>query len=77
MLSAVLATPDSRSVLIHLLNCTDFPAGIGHRAGSGNLEARPLYQPGMPERTLELYPVNDGAGVDIDRVPVLATLRLD
>jgi hypothetical protein len=36
-----------------------------------------LYTPEGPEKTLAVYKVDEGTGVDIDRVNVSATVRLE
>jgi hypothetical protein len=36
-----------------------------------------LYRPGMKTEELTGYPIKDGTGIDIDRIDVAATLRLD
>jgi hypothetical protein len=36
-----------------------------------------LYSPGGKVRELPVYPAAEGAGIDIDRLGVVATLRLD
>jgi len=73
----VRAPPDGKSILVHLLNYTDYPSedialqvlGTWHRAR--------LYSPGRPVRELPVYPVKDGTGIDIDRIVVLGTVVVD
>ena len=43
----------------------------------GNFTHARLYSPEDGERTLEVYKNDEGTGVDIDKVSVCATLRLD
>ena len=69
--------PDSKSVLVHLLNYTDYASedvavqvlGTWHRAR--------LYTPDGKVRELPVYPVKDGTGIDIDRINVLGTVVVE
>ncbi|MFX0146079.1 MAG: hypothetical protein ACFE9C_18575 [Candidatus Hodarchaeota archaeon] len=77
MLSNLLATPDGRGVVLHLVNYSDYPVesvtvhllGTWHRAR--------LLSPEAPPRELEVYPIDEGTGVDIPRITVCGTLVLD
>ena len=75
--AALLADPDERSLLIHLLNFTDFAGeAITLHALGGWKHAR-LYSPEAPVKNLEVYSIPEGTGIDLERVPVFATVRLD
>ena len=73
----VRARADGRSLLVHLLNYTDYPAedialqvlGAWHRAR--------LYTPESPVRELSVYPVKDGTGIDISRIGVVGTVIVE
>ena len=77
MLSSVLAAPDGKSVLVHLLNYTDFPVDSLTLQVLGNWKRARLYSPETPVKELPVYPVKDGTGVDLERISVLASIRLD
>jgi hypothetical protein len=72
-----LASPDGNSLIIHLLNYTDYPAEAIAVQALGKWRRARLYKPEGPMQELEVYPVKDGTGVDVERLPVLATLRLE
>lgn len=73
----VRARGDGKSILVHLLNYTDFASedialqvlGTWHRAR--------LYSPDRDIRELPVYPVKDGTGVDIDRINVVGTVVVE
>ena len=73
----MLATPDVKSLLIHLVNYVDVPAETITVQVLGEWKHATLYRPGMPPVDLPLYPIKDGTGVDIDRIPVFATLEIN
>lgn len=73
----VLAKPDGSSVLVHLLNYADFAADTVTVQVLGHWNRARLYQPDGAVQELPVYPVKDGTGVDIDKIPVLATLRME
>jgi len=77
MLSSLMATPDGKSLLVHLLNYTDFPAESIAVQAFGTWKHARLYRPGEMVEELPLYPVSDGTGVDVPRLTTVATLRLD
>jgi hypothetical protein len=63
--------------LIHLLNYADYPAEDVTVQALGSWRRARLYSPEGAVRELAVYPVKDGTSVDIDRIDVVATLRLD
>jgi hypothetical protein len=73
----LLATPDTKSLLIHLVNYADVPAETIAVQVLGEWKHARLYRPGMPTVDLPLYPIKEGTAVDIDRLPVFATLKID
>lgn len=77
MLSNLLASPDGRQMLLHLVNYTDYPAEnitvhVAARCGSAR-----LLEPEAPPRTLEPYVIEEGAAVEIERIATAAALLLD
>lgn len=73
----LLATRDARSLLIHLVNYADFAAETVTVQVLGQWKRARLYRPDAPPQELPVYPIKDGSAVDIDRISVVATLRLD
>jgi hypothetical protein len=73
----LLATAEAKSLLIHLVNYADFAAETVAVQVLGEWKHARLYRPGVAPEELAVYPTKDGTGVDIDRIPVVATLRLD
>src|SRR5207245_1591922 len=82
MLFHLLATPDGGSLLVHLLNYADYAAEDVTAQVVGKWRRARLYSPDADVRELPVYAVKDstgkdGTGVDIDRIRVAATVRLD
>jgi hypothetical protein len=73
----LLAAPDGKSLLVHLLNYADLPAQDVTVYVLGTWKRARLYRPDGPVEELPVYPVKDGMGVDVAKISVLATLRLD
>ncbi len=77
-LTRVLANPGKSSMLVHLVNYTEYektdPVTV-HVLGEWK-RAR-LYAPGEPVQDLQLYPVDGGMGVDIQHMNVIVTVRVD
>jgi hypothetical protein len=78
----LLAKPDGSSLLVHLVNYADYLAEDVTVQVLGKWRRARLYSPEAGVRELPLYPITDGngregTGVDIDRIRVAATLRLD
>jgi len=77
MLSDMLSSPDGKQVIIQLVNYADLPVESITVHVLGNFTRARLYTPEDGERNLEVYKNEEGTGVDIDKVSVCATLRLD
>jgi hypothetical protein len=73
----LLATAEAKSLLVHLVNYADFAAETVTVQVLGEWKRARLYRPGMPVAELTGYPIKDGTGIDIDRIAIAATLRLD
>jgi hypothetical protein len=73
----LLATADAKGLLIHLVNYADVPAEAIAVQVLGEWKHARLYRPGVRPEDLPLYPIKDGTGIDIDRIPVFATLKVD
>ena len=76
-LAALLADQDEHSLLIHLLNFTDFAGESITLHALGNWKRARLYSPETPVKELEVYSLPDGTGIDVERIPIFATIRLD
>jgi hypothetical protein len=59
------------------VNYADVPAETVTVQVLGEWKHARLFRPGMPPEDLPLYPIKDGTGIDIDRIPVFATLKVD
>ena len=77
MLSNLLVSADGKQELVHLVNYSSYPVESVTVHALGEWHRAYLYTPDGPEKTLEVYKVDDGTGVDIDRVNVSATVRLE
>jgi hypothetical protein len=73
----VRARPDSKSILVHLLNYTDYPAEDIALQVLGDWHRARLYTPEGPVRELPVYPVKDGTGIDISRIGVVGTVVVE
>jgi hypothetical protein len=77
MLSDLIASPDGKEVIVQLVNFADYPVESIAVHVLGNFKRARLYTPEEGEKTLEVYKTDEGSGVDIDKISVCATLRLD
>ena len=73
----VRARPDGKSLLVHLLNYTDYDSEDIAVQVLGAWRRARFYSPDRPARELPVYPVKDGTGIDIDRVTVVGTVVVD
>ena len=76
MLSNLTEMPDGR-VALHLVNYSDYPVENVTVHALGKFKKAHLYMPGGVEKDLEVYDSEDGSGVDLDKVDVVATVRFD
>jgi hypothetical protein len=77
MQSSVLLAPDRKSIIIHLVNYTESPVEAITVQALGSWKRATLYSPDEPARDLPVYPVKDGTGVDIEKMGVIATVKLE
>jgi hypothetical protein len=77
MLTNLLVSGDGKQELVHLVNYSSYPVESVTVHALGEWHHAYLYTPEGPEKTLEVYKVDEGTGVDIDRVNVSATVRLE
>jgi hypothetical protein len=77
MLDNVLLSGDGKTVVLHLVNYSDFPVENVTVHLLGKFTRATLTTPEGAEKKLEIYPTDDGGGVDLDAVAVCATVRLE
>jgi hypothetical protein len=77
MLSNLLTGGDGKTVVLHLVNYSDYPVEDVTVHFMGKFSRAMLLTPGGSEKKLEIYPTEDGGGVDLDKVAVCATVRLE
>lgn len=77
MLSNFLAAPGGKTAIVHLVNYSDYPVENVAMHYLGEYKRATLITPGGADRALEVYKTEEGWGVDVDRVGVCATIRLE
>lgn len=77
MLSNLLESRDGKQVILHLVNYTDFPIESITAHVLGTFKHARLLAPDGASKELTVYPVEEGTGVDIDKVDVVATVVLE
>ena len=77
MLSNLLEAADQKQVVLQLVNYTDFPVENITAHVLGNFHTARLLRPNEAPKNLETYAVEDGTGIDIDKIGALATLILE
>jgi hypothetical protein len=77
MLSNVLISADGKTEIVHLVNYSDYPVENVALQFLGEYRRATLLTPDGAEKPLEIYPADEGRGVDIPKVAVCATVRLE
>lgn len=77
MLSNLLVTPDGKQTILHLVNYSDYPVENVTVHVLGKFKTARLLAPAAEPKQLAVYDVEEGTGVDIDKVAVSATLVLE
>lgn len=77
MLSNALVSADGKTEIVHLVNYADYPVENVAVHFLGAYRRATLVTPDGAEKSLEIYPAEEGSGVDIDKVDVCATIRLE
>ena len=77
MLSNLLAGPDGKPVVLHLVNYSDYPVENVTAHVIGKFTKARLLEPGRAPRNLAVYDHEEGTGAEIDKVTVMATLVLE
>lgn len=77
MLTRLLTSPDGKRVIVHLVNYTNYPVeNVTVRFPATYRRARLLTPEGAPQ-DLETYEMDKTTAVDIDQVPVCATIIVE
>lgn len=77
MLSNVLSSPDGKTVILHLVNYADYPVENVTVHFLGGFSRATLLAPDGTAKPLEIYREEDTRGVDLDKVSVCATIKLE
>ena len=77
MLSNLVESDDGRPAVLYLVNYSGYPVENVTVHLLGKYKTARLAAPGSPDRTVELYEVEDGVGVDIADVATVAALVLE
>jgi hypothetical protein len=77
MLSNFIASDDGKTAILHLVNYSDYPVEGITVQFIGEYKQATLITPEGPARKLEIYQVEDGGGVDIDKISICGAIRLE
>ena len=77
MLSNYLAAPGGKTAIVHLVNYSDYPVENVAVHYLDKYQRATLITPGSADKVLEVYKTEEGWGVDVERVGVCATIRLE
>jgi hypothetical protein len=77
MLSNLTESPDGKQVVLHLVNYSDYPVENITVHVLGTFRKATLVRPGAAPKALEIYPVEEGTGVDIPQVGALGAVVLE
>jgi hypothetical protein len=77
MLSNLVASSDGKTVILQLVNYADYPVEDVTVHFMGKFRRAVLMTPDGVEKPLEIYSTEDGGGVDLAKVAVCATVRLE
>jgi len=77
MLSNLLAAADGKTAVVHLVDYSDYPVENVAAHFPAEYKRATLTTPEGVEKSLEVYPTEEGGGVDIDKVLVCATIKLE
>jgi hypothetical protein len=77
MLSNIMESPDQKQAVLHLVNYSGYPVENVTVHLLGKYKTARLLTPGGSVKTLGVYDTEEGTGIDIDNVAVLATLVIE
>jgi hypothetical protein len=76
MLSNLIAAPDGKQVVVHLVNYSGYPVENIALHFLGKFTQATLIAPGGAKKPLEIYPTEEGGGVDVPEVGACAAVIL-
>ncbi len=77
MISNLVQAPTGKPVLLHLINYSDYPVDSITVHVAGQYTKASLFAPGTSPIELKPYAVEEGTGVDIDKINTVAALLLE
>jgi hypothetical protein len=77
MLSNMIESEDGSKAIVQLVNYSGYPVENVTVHMLGKYRSATLLTPGSEPRKIEIYPLEEGCGVDVNSVGVLATLLLE
>jgi hypothetical protein len=77
MLSRLLAEPDGKRLVLQLVNYTNYPVENVTVRFPGQFQQARLLTPEADPKKLEIYDMDKATAVDIDQVPVCATIIVE
>jgi hypothetical protein len=77
MLSNIIESPGKKQTVLHLVNYSGYPVENVTVHLLGKYKTARLLTPGAAVKTLGVYDTEEGTGIDIDNVAVLATLVIE
>src|SRR5262249_16298778 len=77
MLSNLLISRDGKTALLHLVNYSDYPVENVTAHFLGRWKHATLLAPDREETPVEVYASEEGSGVDLAKVSVCATIKLE
>ncbi len=77
MLSNVLVSADGKKEVVHIVNYSDYPVENVTLHYLGDFRHATLLTPDGKEKPLEIFQAEEGWGVDIDKVQVCVSIRLE
>lgn len=77
MLSNLLITTDRKTVILQMVNYADYPVEDVTVHLLGKYASARLFQPGAAPSNLELYPTDEGMGLDLAKIGTVATVVLE
>jgi hypothetical protein len=77
VLSNALESADGKTLIVHLVNYSDYPVQNVAVHFLGDYKRAVLLGPGDSTKKLDMYPTDDAHGVDVDEVAACVTIRLE
>jgi hypothetical protein len=77
MLSNLLATPDGKRVVLHLVNYSDYPAQDITVHVLGKFTKARMLAPEQPAADLAPYSIDEGTAIEIPKIATVAAILLE